>query len=316
MITIAVAGGTRGIGRAIAEAVNRKDNYTVKILSRSASTELQAETGIEVIKVHYDDVGGLTEVLNESQVDTVISTMFVTSDGSPQVNLFKAAEASKYTRRFIPGIWGIPYSRTQVGDRIMDIGKSKLDAVEALEKSSLEYTLFYVGYFLDFWGYPRVKSFQRQNIIAIDIQHKKAAIPGTGQAPITFTHTLDTAEFVAASLDLPKWELESYIVGDTVTWNEFLRIAEKTTGESFDVSYDDLNTLQAGKITELPSHLSLYSQMPKDQIQALFATFGVWFETGLFHLQPTTKTLNEVFPPIKARTVEDVIAAGWGKTTL
>ena len=114
----------------------------------------------------------------------------------------------------------------------MDIGKSKLDAVEALEKSSLEYTLFYVGYFLDFWGYPRVKSFQRQNIIAVDIEHKKAAIPGTGNTPITFTHTLDTAEFVAASLDLPKWELESYVVGDTVTWNEFLHIAETVIGET------------------------------------------------------------------------------------
>lgn len=37
MVTVAVAGGTGGIGRAIAEAVKRKDNYEVKILSRSVS---------------------------------------------------------------------------------------------------------------------------------------------------------------------------------------------------------------------------------------------------------------------------------------
>lgn len=119
----------------------------------------------------------------------------------------------------------------------MDIGKSKLDAVEALEKTSLEYTLFYVGYFLDFWGYPRVKSFQRPNIIAVDIEHKRAAIPGTGNTPVTFTHSLDTAEYVAASLDLPKWELESYVVGDTVTWNEFLGIAEDTIGMEDPISF-------------------------------------------------------------------------------
>lgn len=35
--TIAVAGGTRGIGRAIAEAINRKGNYHVKVFSRSVS---------------------------------------------------------------------------------------------------------------------------------------------------------------------------------------------------------------------------------------------------------------------------------------
>lgn len=40
--TIAVAGGTRGIGRAIAEAINRKENYDVKIFSRSVSHLIRA----------------------------------------------------------------------------------------------------------------------------------------------------------------------------------------------------------------------------------------------------------------------------------
>lgn len=77
------------------------------------------------------------------------------------------------------------------------------------------------------------------------------------------------------------------------------------------MAFDDLTTLRQGRITELPSHLSLYSQMPKGEIQALFATFGVWFEAGLYHLRPTTKTLNEIFPHIKARTVKEVITTGW-----
>lgn len=52
--------------------------------------------------------------------------------------------------------------------------------------------------------------------------------------------------------------------------------------------------------------------MPKDQLQALFATFGIWFEEGLYHLEPK-KTLNQLFPGIKARTVKEVIQAGWGQ---
>ncbi|UPL03669.1 hypothetical protein LCI18_014603 [Fusarium solani-melongenae] len=311
--TIAVAGGTRGIGRAIAEAINRKENYDVKVFSRSPNPTLEAENGIPVIAIDYTDVDSTTKVLEDNKIDTVISTLFVTFDGKPQVNFIHAAEASKYTRRFIPSIWGIPYSREQVGERQMTIGQSKLDAVEALEKSTLEYTLFYVGYFLDFWGYPRVQSYQRQNLIVVDIEYDRAAIPGDGNTPVTFTHTFDVAEFVAASLDLPSWEKESYVIGESITWNEFLRLAEEVKGEKFEVTHDSLDLLLSGQITELPSHPSLYSQMPKDQIQALFATFGVWFEKGLFELKPTNKTLNEVFPEIHARTVKEILEAGWGK---
>ncbi|KAL6365695.1 hypothetical protein LRP88_01696 [Fusarium phalaenopsidis] len=274
---------------------------------------LEAENGIPIIAIDYTDVDSMTKVLEDNKIDTVISTLFVTFDGKPQVNLIHAAEASKHTRHFIPSIWGIPYSREQVGEMQMTIGQSKLDAVEALEKSTLEYTLFYVGYFLDFWGYPRVQSYQRQNLIVVDIEYNRAAIPGDGNTPVTFTHTFDVAEFVAASLDLPSWEKESYVIGESITWNEFLRFAEEVKGEKFEVTHDSLDLLLSGQITELPSHPSLYSQMPKDQIQALFATFGVWFEKGLFELKPTNKTLNEVFPEIHARTVKEVLEAGWGK---
>ncbi|KAI8717075.1 NmrA domain-containing protein [Fusarium sp. LHS14.1] len=313
--TIAVAGGTRGIGRAIAEAINRKENYDVKIFSRSANPALEAENGIPIIAIDYTDIDSMTKVLEDNKIDTVISALFVTFDGKSQVDLIHAAEASKHTRRFIPSIWGIPYSREhkltngltnrQVGERQMTIGQSKLDAVEALEKSTLEYTLFY--------GYPRVKSYQRQNLIVVDIEYNKAAIPGDGNTPVTFTHTFDVAEFVAASLELPSWEKESYIIGDSMTWNEFLRLAEEVKGEKFEITHDSLDLLLSGQITELPSHPSLYSQMPKDQIQALFATFGVWFEKGLFNLKPINKTLNEVFPEIHARTVKEILEAGWGK---
>ncbi|KAH6972894.1 hypothetical protein BKA56DRAFT_492850 [Ilyonectria sp. MPI-CAGE-AT-0026] len=306
MVTIAVAGGTRGIGRTIAETIKSQGKHDVKIFSRAANPTLEAESGCEVIAVDYDNVEALTKVLVDNKIDTVISTLFLTTTGLPQVNLVRASEASQYTRRFIPSIWGIPYTMED-----FEIGRAKLEALEELEVSTLEYTLFYVGYFLDFWGHPRVKTNQLPNIIAVDIEHNVAAIPGSGNVPVTFTHTRDVAKFVAASLELPKWDRESYVIGDTVTWNEFVRIAEEVKGAKFEVSYDSVEFLRTGKVTELPSHPPLYAHMTKEQIQSIFSVFGIWFEQGMFELKPPKGTLNEVFPDIKAWTVKELLELGW-----
>ncbi|KAH6869438.1 hypothetical protein B0T10DRAFT_568906 [Thelonectria olida] len=57
-----------------------------------------------------------------------------------------------------------------------------------------------------------------------------AAIPGSGNTSVTFTHTFDLAKYVDRALDLEKWNPGSYIVGDKVTWNEFAEIAEAAKG--------------------------------------------------------------------------------------
>lgn len=71
--------------------------------------------------------------------------------------------------------------------------------------------------------------------IAVDVAHDVAAIPGSGDVPIVFTHVADVARFVAASLGLPegRWDPDSYVVGDRLTWNEFLELAEEAKGRLF-----------------------------------------------------------------------------------
>jgi hypothetical protein len=54
----------------------------------------------------------LVQLLEDHKVDTVISTI-VTPDGdtTPELNLIKAADQSKVTRRFIPSVWsGFDYT--------------------------------------------------------------------------------------------------------------------------------------------------------------------------------------------------------------
>jgi len=232
-------------------------------------------------------------------------------------------------RLYSSSVWSLNtrFRYSQLKD--FPIGRAKLEALQALEKSSLEYTLFYVGYFLDFWGHPHVKTYQLPNIVAVDIEFNVAAIPGTGETPVVFTHTFDVAKFVAAALELSTWDRESYVIGDTVTWNQFVQIAEEVKGwysilcrkktrlthsvigTNFKVTYDSLDLLRAGKVTELPSHPPLYAHMPKEEIQRIFSVFGVWFHEGLFNLQPK-KTLNSVFPGIKVWTVKELLQSAWG----
>jgi len=63
--------------------------------------------------------------------------------------------------------------------------------------------------------------------MAVDIENEEAALPGTRNCPISFVHSSDIADFVVASLDLLKWDKESYFWGAEVTWDGFLRIAEE-----------------------------------------------------------------------------------------
>ena len=122
------------------------------------------------------------------------------------------------------------HPRRQVDTVNFTIGRVKLQGLEFLQKTSLEHTRFYLGYFLDYWGYPHVPTHVTPLIMAVDMQHEVAALPGTGTTPIAFIHSVDIAKFVAASLDLAVWDEESYIIGDKVTWNEFVRIAEEVKG--------------------------------------------------------------------------------------
>lgn len=67
----------------------------------------------------------------------------------------------------------------------------------------------------------------------IDARAGSADIPGDGTAKITFTSAQDTGKFVAASLDLERWEEVSGIVGETKSFNEVVDVAEAITGKKF-----------------------------------------------------------------------------------
>jgi hypothetical protein len=103
--------------------------------------------------------------------------------------------------------------------------------MEQLRQTDLEWTRFYVGFFLDYLGMPHIETHLAEPVtFAIDIPNKTAAIPGTGNDVLSLITTRDIATFVVKSLDLPEWEEESCCYGERVTWNQVLKLAEEATG--------------------------------------------------------------------------------------
>ena len=67
---------------------------------------------------------------------------------------------------------------------------------------------------------------------AIDVFNRQAAIPGDGEAIISLTHSVDLARFMVRMLEEQEWEEFSIVVGTDITFNEFLKLAERVRGES------------------------------------------------------------------------------------
>ncbi|KAG7148145.1 Oxidoreductase BOA1 like protein [Verticillium longisporum] len=288
---VAVAGGTGGIGRAVVEEIIADGKFSVVILSRKADPELEKTLGARIMVTDYSNADELAKQLQDNNEHALI----------------QAAHKSSTTTRYIPSVWGLKYTSEHSW---FPITASKLTFFEALDKTQLEWTVVANGFFLDYWGFPHVKTYLQPVTLVLDLAANRAAIPGSGNTPVVSTYTRDVAKFTAKLLTLDKWEPESYIIGDKVTWNEFVKTAEQVRGKPIEVSYDSIETLKSGKITELPSHQYAYPFFPKEALQGLFSTFGRWFEEGVFNFQPK-KSLNDLFPEIKTTTVKEILEIQW-----
>ncbi|KAH7110618.1 hypothetical protein B0J11DRAFT_620116 [Dendryphion nanum] len=312
MVKVAIAGGTGGVGRAIVDAFKDQTTHKFIVLSRKENPEFEVQFNAPVVKIDYSTPSSVQKTLDEHQVHTVISAVSLQFQGQSdaQITLIRGAAASSHVKRFAPSEFGIPYK--QKHGEVFPIAAFKSAAVAELDKTDLEYTLFSNGYFMDYLGIPKFKSYLTPVLVGLDIQNKFAGIPGSGNTPVIFTSTKDVGKFVVASVGLEKWNRKSMAVGDRKSWNEILAIAEKITGTKFEVHYDSVEKLMTGQITELPSHRNLYQFFPKEALQGVFALFGLWFDSGDFNFEVSEEeSLNELFPEIQPISIVQVINEGW-----
>ncbi|KAM5345078.1 hypothetical protein ACJ41O_010940 [Fusarium nematophilum] len=307
MKSITVAGGTGHVGRPIVETL-AQSSFKVIVLGRKANPDLADSS--EYIQVDYTHPGGLAQILKTHDVHTVISTIQITDEtaSAAEVNLIKAADTSSTVKRFITSSWGTLPNEKSPTSAFHEA------SISQLRKTNLEWTRFAVGFFLDYYGFPHIKTHLPGLSFAVDMANRKAAIPGTGNEPIAFTYTYDVARFVAAFLEEPRWEELTLCYGERTTWNAFLRVAEEVTGQPFEATYDSVEKLQAGEVTELPSHRAelAASPFPEPVTRQLLAILGVWAVTGQFDVQHE-RSLNLKYPEIKPMTVREVLLCGSGK---
>ncbi|KAF5570881.1 isoflavone reductase like P3 [Fusarium pseudocircinatum] len=303
MPVVAIAGGTGSVGRFIVEETIADGNFEVIILGRKVNPSLEKELGARILVIDYSDPNSISTLLEENHVDVVIAALSGHTPPEQELGLIQAAAKSKVTRRYIPSVWGIKY---RPEDSWFFNAAAKLSLLDALDKTDLEWTAVANGFFLDYWGAPNLKTYLDPLAIALDIPARKAAIPGNPDQPAVFTYTKDVARFTAKLLTLEKWDPVSYIIGDRLTWKEFVKLAEEVTGDKFEITYDSVKLLKSGKVTELPGHIPVYPFFPKEALQPMLAELGVLSDQGGFDFQPE-KTLNSLFPEIKVTTARDAL---------
>jgi hypothetical protein len=186
---------------------------------------------------------------------------------------------------------------------------------DMLSKTDLTWTAFYNGIFLDYYA-PGFPSYVTVFPTAVDVQANAAGIPGSGDYPVYFTHTSDIGKYVVAALGLSKWEQKYFIVGDKKTWNQVVELGERIKGVKFDVSYDSVEKLKEGRVTELPIHVEKYAlfggEAAKPFVQATMSLHGLWFTEGDGEYGPGSY-LNEIFSEIKPVSLEDAMHVAFSK---
>jgi hypothetical protein len=89
------------------------------------------------------------------------------------------------------------------------------------------------------------------------------------------------------------------MIGDKLTLDEVLAIAEEVRGCKFQTAYDSLKALRSGRVTELPAHAAVCPYIPKERLQGMRAVFGRLFR-GFLRFR-AGESLNSQFRKIGTR---------------
>ncbi|RFU29712.1 hypothetical protein B7463_g6641, partial [Scytalidium lignicola] len=294
MVTVAIAGGGSGIGLAIVRAILNSKRYEVVVLSRSNRADL-VTLGVDIRIADYGSAQQLKESLTE--VHTVISCIstYGADSVSAELNLLEGAKQAGVVR-FVPSEWA-----TDCHD-IVDLYSDKDTVWEAVKSSGLEYTRFINGLWMNVWGPGCVRDKEEALggytglPFAFDLRAGTATIPGDGSQKVALTTMQDIGRFVAASLELPRWQPESRIVGDKLSFIEVAHLVKTICGKDLRATYVSIEELSATLEGERDVGKRFYYQLLSAIAQ------------GRMDFKPT---LNGLFSDVKPMSVAEYLKRYW-----
>ncbi|OAP59583.1 hypothetical protein AYL99_06881 [Fonsecaea erecta] len=313
MITVAIAGATGGVGRTILEHLEFSNKFNVIVLSRKAPDKIASAAPTTYLQVDYDNVDSIANTLDKHNVHTIVSAIGINSaeTSQAQCNLIRAADRSGATKRLIPSeYWAKTVPELLPLDPTVQWW---LDAALLLQSGSLQYTRIACGWFMDYWGMPYVKSHLSDFSWAVDLFNRKAAVPGDGGNVISLTLIDDVARAVLLLLEAEEWPEWTFPIGDSLTFNEFLRVAERVRGSKFELTYDSPEDLEQGKVTILPNPgtraWTASDRETQDRRHSL-VLFGRFYVSGVLDLSKEQQ-FSARFPDWRPKRLEEFLKEVW-----
>ncbi|RSL43561.1 hypothetical protein CEP54_015043 [Fusarium duplospermum] len=306
MAIVALAGGTRGLGKTVLEHLQRHgDHHKVSLIGRRAPIKTLPGSPT-FLKANYADVDSLIALLQDRTFDTVVSTINLETEdgGQSQLNLIAAADRSQTTRRFIPS----EFVSLIDEDSGPGIG-GWIPNARALKKTSLEYIRISIGFFSDYWGMPHIKSNMKPFHWFLDMEKGIAIVPGSGDEKFTVTYSEDLARFIVRLTDTDeKWPERGFLSGSDISINELVAIAEMIRGFKFKITHDSAEKLQKGDVTLLwhPEELT------EDEFKPMLAGLCQMILFGACILPDDDRRLDKRFPEIPLTCVEEILVKSWG----
>lgn len=203
---------------------------------------------VPVLEANYSDPSAVKKLLQEHNIEIIVSALalFTEEAAQSQLDLIRAAIDSGTVTRFVPSEYGINYSHPGLLD-FHPHAKWWLDAADLLRGSQLDFTRLIFGWLSDHYGYPKCKSHMNPFKFAVDFENRVAALPGDGNVPVTFLHSIDIAKYVAALIDdEKKWPETSAFASDKMSWNELVKLSEDIMGK-FSIQFSNLPSINHWK---------------------------------------------------------------------
>ncbi|KAK3995116.1 hypothetical protein QBC44DRAFT_366995 [Cladorrhinum sp. PSN332] len=255
MVNIAIAGGTGELAREVIDALlSSSTKHTILILSRSSSTSTTNPHNLPFRQVDYSDLPALARVLADSDIHTVLSfiQLLHDPDNTSQKTLIKACIQAGVTR-FAPSEYGGIPSPTSLlpGWQQKHALSSYLSSLRR-NTPTLEYTLFRPSLLTNYLSpNPTSKHLTPLQTPFISIPARRAVTIQDHDPYIVFTtaHDLARAVAFAVSYHQAPWPKVGGIRGQRLRLSELIGVAERVTGQKFQIETVKLKDLQAGKWT-------------------------------------------------------------------